>query len=79
MAAGLFATDPKQRGEALRLAEMALNEQPNYVLPAYQKEQLWGDKLRGATQQLLSQPELKLVVDRAMANATASDGPGGEP
>jgi tetratricopeptide (TPR) repeat protein len=79
MAAGLFATDPGQRAEALRLAELALNEQPNYVLDAYQKEQLWGEKLRAATRQLLSQPELKLVVDRAMANATAGDGQGSEP
>ncbi len=79
LAAGLFATDPGQRSEALRLAELALNEQPNYVMDAYQKDQLWGEKLRAATRRLLKQPELKLVVDRAMANATADNEPGGEP
>jgi tetratricopeptide (TPR) repeat protein len=73
LAAGLFATNPSgQRAEALRLAELALNEEPNYVLNSYQAEQLWGEKLRGDTRQLLSQPELKLVVERAMANATAA-------
>jgi hypothetical protein len=74
LAAGLYASDPTgQRPEALRLAEMALNEEPNYVLDSYQSEQLWGEKLRGDTRRLLSQPELKLVVERAMANATAGD------
>jgi tetratricopeptide (TPR) repeat protein len=79
LAAGLFATDPGQRNEALRLAEAALTEQPNYVMDSYQKEQLWGAKLRSATRQLLSQPELKLVVERAMANATVDGGSGAEP
>jgi tetratricopeptide (TPR) repeat protein len=73
LAAGLFATDPGQRSEALRLAEAALNEEPNYVLDSFQKEQLWGEKLRAATRKLLGQPELKAVVDRAMANATAGE------
>jgi tetratricopeptide (TPR) repeat protein len=74
LAAGLYASDPAgQRPEALRLAEMALNEEPNYVLDNFQSEQLWGEKLRGDTRRLLSQPELKLVVERAMANATAGD------
>lgn len=77
LAAGLFASDSAgQRAEALRLAEMALNEEPNYVLDSYQSEQLWGEKLRGDTRRLLSQPELKLVVERAMANATAGDDKG---
>ena len=79
LAAGLFATDPSQRSEALRLAELALNEQPNYVMDSYQKEQLWGEKLRTVTRRLLSQPELKLVVDRAMANATLEGEQTGEP
>jgi len=80
LAAGLFATDPvAQRSEALRLAELALNEDPNYVLDSYQAEQLWGAKLRGETRRLLAQPELKMVVERAMANATASEEQGSEP
>jgi tetratricopeptide (TPR) repeat protein len=73
MATGLFVTTPQERSEALRLAEQALNEDPNYVLDSYQKEQLWGEKLRADTRQLLSQPELKSAVERAMANATAGD------
>ena len=76
----LFATDPvAQRGEALRLAELALNEDPNYVLDSYQAEQLWGTKLRGDTRRLLAQPELKIVVERAMANATAAEDPAAQP
>ncbi|MFM8605377.1 MAG: tetratricopeptide repeat protein [Cyanobium sp.] len=73
MAAALFVTSPQERSEALRLAELALNEDPNYVLDVYQKEQLWGEKLRADTRRLLSQPELKSVVERAAANATAGD------
>jgi tetratricopeptide (TPR) repeat protein len=73
MAAGLLVTSPQERSEALRLAELALNEEPNYVLDSYQKEQLWGEKLRADTRRLLSQPELKNVVERAAANATAGD------
>jgi tetratricopeptide (TPR) repeat protein len=73
MATGLFVTNPQERSEALRLAELALNEEPNYVLDSYQKEQLWGEKLRADTRRLLSQPELKPAVERATANATASD------
>ena len=80
LAAGLFATDPGgQRGEALRLAELALNEDPNYGLDSYQAEQLWGTKLRGDTRRLLAQPELKIVVERAMANATAAEDPAAQP
>ncbi|MFZ9228811.1 MAG: tetratricopeptide repeat protein [Prochlorococcaceae cyanobacterium] len=70
LAAGLFAQGPQQRDEAIRLASEALNGEPNYVLESYQKEQLWGPKLRAATQQLLAQQELKPVVDRANANAS---------
>jgi hypothetical protein len=40
------------------------------VLESYQKEQLWGQKLRSTTQQLLLLGELKPVVDRALANAS---------
>jgi tetratricopeptide (TPR) repeat protein len=55
--------------EALRLAQKALTGEPSYVLESYQKEQLWGAKLRAATKKLLSRPELKPVVERALANA----------
>ncbi len=65
----LLLTNPQQRTEALRLANNALNEDPNYVKESYQKEQLWGPKLRAAARNLLSQPELKAAVERASANA----------
>jgi tetratricopeptide (TPR) repeat protein len=70
LAAGLFEANPQNRSEALRLAESALDAEPNYVLDSFQKEQLWGDKLRKATRQLLAQPELKPAVERATSNAT---------
>ena len=62
----------EQRAEALRLANNALNEDPNYVKERYQKDQLWGPKLRAAARHLLSQPELKTAVERASANANGS-------
>jgi len=73
LAAGLFVQNPQQREEALRLAADALNGEPNYVLESYQKEQLWGPKLRAATQKLLAEPELKPAVDRANANASTEE------
>lgn len=80
LAAGLHAADPRNRQEALKLAEKALAEDPNYVLDSYQKEQLWGEKLRSSTRQLLALPELRSAVERAKANADAgnsTDGGGG--
>jgi malonyl CoA-acyl carrier protein transacylase len=56
--------------EALDLTSKALDSEPNYVLESYQKEQLWGPKLRRITQELLLLPDLKPVVDRALANAS---------
>ena len=70
LAAGLFATGTEGRQEALDLASKALDSEPNYVLESYQKDQLWGPKLRSTTQELLRQPDLKPVVDRALANAS---------
>lgn len=72
LGSSLFLTNPQQRAEALRLANNALNEDPNYVKESYQKEQLWGPKLRAAARHLLSQPELKSAVERASANANGS-------
>jgi len=71
LAAGLFGQGGEgQRQEAIRLAQQALSGDPNYVLEAFRKEQLWGERLQAATRSLLSQPELKAAVDRANANAT---------
>ena len=65
------ALNSRQPGnsESLELAHKALAGEPNYVLDSYQKEQLWGSRLRAATATLLSQPALKGDVERAQANA----------
>ncbi|MBM5800736.1 MAG: tetratricopeptide repeat protein [Cyanobacteria bacterium K_DeepCast_35m_m2_023] len=70
LAAGLFSQGVQHHSEAISLASRALTADPNYVLESHQQEQLWGPKLRAATQQLLSVPELKAVVERANANAS---------
>jgi tetratricopeptide (TPR) repeat protein len=69
LATGLFSQSLANRQEALELANKALTGDPNYVLDSYQKDQLWGPKLRQATQELLRQNELKSTVERAKANA----------
>ncbi|MCP9798696.1 MULTISPECIES: tetratricopeptide repeat protein [Cyanophyceae] len=74
LAAALFERGPAERAQALKLAETALAEEPNYVKEKFQKEQLWGPKLRAVTAQLLALPELKAAVERALANATDGDG-----
>ena len=58
------------REEALSLANTALSNDPNYVLPPHQVEQLWGARIRQAAAQLLDQEELVDTVERAQANAT---------
>ncbi len=64
--------------ESLELAAKALAEEPNYVLDSWQKEQLWGTRLRGAASLLLGEPALKADVERAQANAGANDDLGDE-
>jgi tetratricopeptide (TPR) repeat protein len=71
LAAALNQQQPGN-SESLELAHQALAGEPNYVLDSYQKEQLWGSRLRAATQTLLIQPALKPDVDRAQANAGGS-------
>lgn len=75
LAAALYAQAGERRSEAFQLAERALAEDPNYVHDAFQKEQLWGPKLRAITTRLLQEPDLKAAVERATANA---DGPSQE-
>jgi tetratricopeptide (TPR) repeat protein len=79
LAAGLFSSGAAGRQEALERAGKALAAEPNYVLESYQKEQLWGPRLRSTTQNLLLQAELKPYVDRAMANASPEGDLGAEP
>ena len=59
-----------EQTEAIQLASTALAQNPNYVLPLHQAEQLWGVRIREATAQLLSETELTNSVERAQANAT---------
>jgi tetratricopeptide (TPR) repeat protein len=73
LAAVLHEMGGERRAEALRLAGKALAEDPNYVLESYQQEQLWGPRLRQATQRLLQVGELRGAVERALLNATAAD------
>ncbi|PZV02335.1 MAG: hypothetical protein DCF24_02310 [Cyanobium sp.] len=70
--ASALNASPAGLEEARQLASAALAIEPNYVLDAFQKEQLWGSRLRSSTSTLLSQPELKGSVDRANANATGT-------
>ena len=70
LAASLFANGPDNRSEAIELVGKALDTEPNYVLDVYQKDQLWGPKLRSTTAELFKLTELKPVVDRALANAS---------
>ncbi len=68
LAAALNQQSPGD-AESLELALQALAEDPNYVLPGHQKNQLWGSKLRHATDVLLTTPSLRGAVERAEANA----------
>ncbi|MEY4430246.1 MAG: hypothetical protein RLZZ533_182 [Cyanobacteriota bacterium] len=77
LAAALNAQKPGN-SESLDLAHRALAGEPNYVLESYQKEQLWGSRLRAATATLLAEPALKPDVDRAQANAGSSSEEGEE-
>ncbi len=70
LAAALNHITPKNP-ESLQLAKKALAKNPNYVLSEHQAEQLWGTKLRKATRELLSHPDLGDATERAKANSDA--------
>ena len=57
---------------AIELANRALAAEPNYALETYQKEQLWGPRLRAAANQLVHRNELKASLERALANASGN-------
>ncbi len=71
LAAALNGLKPGSQ-EAIELATRALAAEPNYALESYQKEQLWGPRLRAATRQLVHRNELKSSLERALANASGS-------
>lgn len=77
LAAALHRQHPGD-AESLDLARQALAGEPNYVLERYQKEQLWGERLRAATRALLAEAALKPDVERAQANAGGSADDEGE-
>lgn len=71
LAAALNGENPGNT-DSVEMAHQALAAEPNYVLASYQKEQLWGSKLRASTATLLALPALKADVERAQANAGSS-------
>ncbi len=77
LAAALNSEKPGN-SESLELAARALAEEPNYVLESWQKEQLWGPRLRATAARLLAEPALRADVERAQANAGANDDLGDE-
>ncbi len=68
LAATIHLLEPKNIS-AIDLAIEALQKNPNYVSSKFQKEQLWGIKLRKATKKLFSKPALRSSVERALANS----------
>ncbi len=71
LASAINEQDPGNK-EAIQLALQALAEDPNYVSPLHQEEQLWGPMLRKATNRLLTNPKLASAVERAIANSDAN-------
>jgi len=69
LAAALYG-EGKNSNDTLGLAIQALAKEPDYALDSYQKDQLWGAKLRQATKNLFQDERLKGAVDRAMGLAT---------
>ena len=72
LAAALYS-EGKTSTDTITLATQALVKEPDYVLDAYQKDQLWGAKLRQATQVLFRDERLRGSVDRAMGMAGFKD------
>ncbi len=68
LAAALNHVEPGNK-KVIELAKEALAKNPNYISSTYQKEQLWGVKLREATRKLLKKPILAEAVKKALANS----------
>ena len=69
LAAALYANGDDS-ADTLALAVQALIKQPDYVLAAFQEDQLWGQKLVAATQELFENEQVKGAVRRAKGLAT---------
>ncbi len=72
LAIALYALEPSNN-EAIRLAKEALSQNPNYFFQEFQKEQLWGEKLQTAGEELFKNPKLKSVINTASANSNFSN------
>ena len=69
LAASLRSKDIKL---ALQLAKKALTKDPNYVSFDYRNEQLWGEKLQAATENLLQNDQLQTDVILAKSKINTS-------
>jgi tetratricopeptide (TPR) repeat protein len=72
LAAALYG-EGKTSTDTITLAIQALVKEPDYVLDAYQKDQLWGVKLRQATQVMFRDERLRAPVERAIGMAGFKD------
>ena len=64
LAAALYG-EGKKNADTVGLAVQALAKEPDYALDSYQKDQLWGVRLRQATQTMFRDERLVAAVDRA--------------
>ena len=72
LAAALYA-DGDTSADVVSLAVQALIKQPDYVLNSFQKDQLWGPKLREVTAEMFQDEQIKSAVERAKGLATFED------
>ncbi len=72
LAAALYA-EGKTSSDTVGMAIQALAKEPDYALESYQKDQLWGAKLRQATKNLFHDERLQGAVDRATGLAGIKD------
>ncbi len=72
LASALYKKEPKNK-ESIRLAQEALAENPDYVSMHHQKEQLWGEKLIRATQELFKNKELETTITKAFENSSKNN------
>ncbi|MFW6731775.1 MAG: tetratricopeptide repeat protein [Synechococcus sp.] len=68
LAAALY-TQGRTTAETVGLAVQALAKEPDYALDKYQKDQLWGERLRRDTQVMFRDERLRTAVDRAQGLA----------
>lgn len=62
-------TQGRTSAETVGMAVQALAKEPDYALDKYQKDQLWGERLRRDTQAMFRDERLRTAVDRAQGLA----------